>query len=422
MATIKGFKGLRYEVEDLGAVCCPPYDIIDPDGREKLTKQSPYNAIRLELPDTYESAAQLLAQWRRDGILSRESEDSIYVYKMDFEINHLQYTLKGFISQVKLADYSDGVVVPHENTLSGAKADRLELLKATGTQFSHVYSLYDDHDEKVRKILEKTASGEPTVWFTDCEKITHSLWAVSDKEIIAEIAKLMADKKLYIADGHHRYETALNYRNFLRSADKVSENSDYVSMMLVEMENPGLVVFPTHRIIHNRWCFNYDWCIEKFGEHFELCTYLNREKVERGLKEAYENGRTAFGFFVGGNNYTLMILRDNVDLGWFMPHLHESVRKLDVTVLQHLILERLLGIGDEQLRGGQDVTYTREPDVALAAVDGQRADCCFLLNPTRVKDIQKISSVGAVMPQKSTYFYPKLTTGLVFNLITEITG
>ena len=176
-------------------------------------------------------------------------------------------------------------------------------------------------------------------------------------------------------------------------------------------------MFPTHRIIHNRWCFNYDWCIEKFGELFDVRTYLNREHVERGLKEAYDNVKVAFGFFVGNNNYTLITLRDNVDLGAFMPHLHEYVRNLDVVVLQYLILERMFGIGDEQLRGGQDVTYTREPDVALAAVDGQRADCCFLLNPTRVKDIQKISSVGAVMPQKSTYFYPKLTTGLVFNPI-----
>lgn len=418
MAIIKGFKGLRYEVENLGAVCCPPYDIIDPDGREKLIAESPYNAIRLELPDSYESAANLLSDWRRDGILGQDDSDSIYVYKMDFEINHLQYTLKGFISHVKLADFSEGVVIPHENTLSGAKADRLELLKHTGCQFSHVYSLYDDSDEKVRTLLDKSAAGEPTVWFTDREKITHSLWVVSDTDVIAAVANLLAEKRLYIADGHHRYETALNYRNYLRTEGKETENSDYISMMLVEMDNPGLVVFPTHRIVHNRWCFNYDWCMSAFSEHFELRTYLNREHVERGLKEAYDKVKVAFGFFVGNNNYTLMTLRDNVDLGQLMPHLHEYVRKLDVTVLQHLVFERLLGIGEDQLRSGQDVTYTREPDVALAAVDGQSADCCFLLNPTRVKDIERISSVGAVMPQKSTYFYPKLTTGLVFNKIS----
>ena len=336
---------------------------------------------------------------------------------MDFSALGGNYSVKGFVSLVKLESFSKGVILPHEETLSKAKTDRFNLMKATGCNFSQIYSLYMDGDGSVMSLINSASAGTPDSAFTDDDGVSHKLWCVDDPEIISAVAAKMSDKKLYIADGHHRYETALNYQKYVGENLDETGTSDYVTMMLVNMENDGLVVFPTHRIVRDLPCFDYNAVCEKCSEYFNVIPYLNREKGEKGLEKAYAEGRKAFVLFTGDNNYTLLELKDVSVMEQFIPSGSKALRELDVSVLHTLVLERIFGIDKENMAKQKNLTYTRSADEALAEVDGKRANCAFLLNPTRVEEIRDVAAAGEKMPQKSTYFYPKLTTGLVMNKI-----
>lgn len=426
MAEIKAFNGLRFteKAGEIGQLCCPPYDIISAEQRNQFLNTNPNNIIRLELPktqnendDAYEAARACLNNWLSDSILAKDDKKGIYIYEMDFSANGSDYKVKGYISLVKLEEFSKGIILPHEETLSKAKTDRFNLMRATGCNFSQIYSLYMDEDKGAYSIIDGASQGKPDSEFTDADGVIHRLWCVYDEKVIAALSEKMADKKLYIADGHHRYETALNYKKFCYDNMQEPENSDYVCMMLVNMENSGLVVFPTHRIVRDLSNFNYDDVCAKCAEYFEVTPYLNREKGERGLEEAYNQGKKAFVMFTGDNNYTLLTLKDNDAMKALMPEASEALRNLDVSILHTLVLERIFGIDKENMAKQINLTYTRVADEAIAEVDGQRANCSFLLNPTRVSEIRDVAAAGEKMPQKSTYFYPKLTTGLVMNKI-----
>lgn len=429
MAEIKPFKGLRYteKAGEIKNLCCPPYDIVSGEQRQRLIEKNEYNIIRLELPTTeageditpYREAAGTLRSWINDGVLKRDEKEGIYIYEMEFSAFGKSHKVKGFVSLVKAEPFEKGIILPHEETLSKAKADRFNLMKATGCNFSQIYSLYTDEDGSVFDIIKKASEKAPTGEFSDDENVIHRMWVVDDPFIIKSIAEKMADKKLYIADGHHRYETALNYRSYVRDNLDETGSSDYVTMMLVNMENDGLAVFPTHRIVRGLKSFDYKSVCERCSEYFEITPYLNREKGEKGLEEAYKNGEKAFVMFNGDNNYTLLKLKDCSVMAELLPDKSEALRVLDVSVLHTLILERIFGIDKENMAKQINLTYTRNADEALSEVDGQRANCCFLLNPTRVEEIKNVAAAGEKMPQKSTYFYPKLTTGLVMNKIFD---
>lgn len=429
MAEIKAFKGLRYtdKAGDAGQLCCPPYDIIDERQRQELLAKNPHNIIRLELPvvggsedaEAYRSAGDTLRSWLGEGILKRDDKECLYIYEMEFSVFGKTRSVKGFVSQVKLEPFDSGVVLPHEETLSKAKADRFNLMKITGCNFSQIYSLYADGDGSVTEIIEKASSGAPDSEFTDGDGVTHRMWCVGDEAVIEAVCGKMRDKKLYIADGHHRYETALNYQKYVRENLDEIGSSDYVTMMLVNMENSGLVVFPTHRIVRDLPEYDFKEVCRRCEEYFEVTPYLNREKGERGLEEAYAKGEKAFVLFSGDNNYTLLRLRDAGVMDSLLPDECKALRQLDVSVLHTLVLERIFGIDKENMANQINLTYTRSADEALSAVDEKRADCCFLLNPTRVEEIGEVAAAGGKMPQKSTYFYPKLTTGLVMNKIFD---
>lgn len=429
MAEIKPFKGLRYteKAGDIKALCCPPYDIIGGEQRAALIDKNEYNLIRLELPviggsedlTPYREAASTLRGWLKDEILKRDERDGLYIYEMEFSALGSSYKVKGFVSLVKLEPFSKGVILPHEETLSKAKADRFNLMKATGCNFSQIYSLYMDEDNSVFGLIDGASKGTPDSEFTDDDNVTHRMWRLTDTDTVNKITEKMADKKLYIADGHHRYETALNYQKYVVDNLDETGKSDYVTMMLVNMENSGLVVFPTHRIVRDLPEFDYNAVCEKCKEYFEVTPYLNREKGEIGLEEAYKNGEKAFVLFTGDNNYTLLKLRDISVMDDLLPGGCKALRQLDVSILHTLVLERIFGIDKENMANQINLTYTRSADEALAAVDGKRANCCFLLNPTRVEEIREVAAAGDKMPQKSTYFYPKLTTGLVMNKIFD---
>lgn len=428
MAEIKAFKGLRYteKAGKTAEVCCPPYDIISPEQKQEYLKANENNIIRLELPKTandddsaYVAAGECLNDWLSKEILKRDDKEGIYIYEMQFATNSGNYAVKGFVSLVKLHEFSEGIILPHEETLSKAKADRFNLMCATGCNFSQIYSLYMDEDGGAFGIINEASKGTPDSEYTDSDGVTHRMWCVYDKATQDALAAKMADKKLYIADGHHRYETALRYKKHIAEQGGDKGTSEYVAMMLVNMENDGLVVFPTHRIVRDLPDFNYDAVIEKCKDYFEVTPYLNREKGEIGLADSYKAGKKAFVLFNGDNNYTLLVLKDSEAMKALMPDCSEALRGLDVSVLHTLVLERIFGIDKENMANQINLTYTRSADEAISVVDGKKANCCFLLNPTRVSEIRDVAQAGEKMPQKSTYFYPKLTTGLVMNKIFD---
>ena len=420
MAEIKAFKGMRYteKAGEIGSLCCPPYDIIYGDAAAAYLGKNPYNVIRIELPtcqpsdDAYAAAGRLLREWLEAGILQNDENESIYVYEMQFTALGERKSVTGFISLVKLEEFAAGIILPHEETLSKAKTDRFNLMNATDCNFSQIYSLYNDSGE-ISALLAEIKKGAPTSAFTDGDDVTHRLWVVSDIAFIEKIANLMSDKKVYIADGHHRYETALNYRNGGKAG-----TAAYVPMMLVDMENPGLVVFPTHRIVRDLPSYDEGAILQKCAEYFEIISPLTREESCAALEEAYNKGEKAFALYSGGK-YVVLKLKDISVMEQFIPEASADLRNLDVSVLHTLILQRVFGIDKENMANQINLTYTRVFNEAISAVDEGKANCSFLLNSTRIEELSGVAAAGEKMPQKSTYFYPKLTTGLVMNQIIK---
>ena len=425
MAQLKGMPALRFSASagDISELCCPPYDIISDEQRKAYIARNEHNVIRLELPkgeDPYGEAGRVLSEWMESGVITRD-EESLYVYEEEFTAYGQRMKVKGMIGRVKLEEFSKGIVLPHEETLSKAKEDRLNLMKATGCNFSQIYSLYIDDGSVTRPKVDELSSGAPQVEFTDGDGVTHRLWQCSDADKIAAIAADFADRKLYIADGHHRYETGINYRNWCREQGLAKEGDacDYIMMMLVEMENEGLVVFPTHRLIRNLESFDLAATLASAQEYFHVSEQDNVPGMEAALTEYYNKGQKAYGLYAGGDKWNLLVLKDIGAMTDVMPDCSEALRGLDVSVLHSLVLERTMGIDKANMAAQINLTYTRSFDEAIESVKSGASQCCFILNPTRVTEIRDVAAAGEKMPQKSTYFYPKLITGLVMNKLGE---
>ncbi len=425
MAEIRPFNGMRYteKAGEINALVCPPYDIISDEQRAEYIEKNPYNIIRLELPkggdERYKEAGDILESWLSDGIVKQDDKPGIYVYEMEFTANGSKNKLKGFVSLVKLEEFSKGVVLPHEETLSKAKADRFNLMSETYCNFSQIYSLYMDEDGSVYGLVDGCSQGVPDMCVTDGDGTIHRMWRVTDESIIAKLEKAFEDKKLYIADGHHRYETALNFNKHLMEQGKANELSGYISMMLVNMENSGLVVFPTHRIVHGLESFDADKLIEACKPYFVIAQAPSEERMRAALNTLYFEGKKAFAMYAGCGKCYVMTLKDNNAVKQFLPEMSDAYCGLDVSVLHNLVLERIFGIDKENMANQKNLTYTRSLEEALEAVDIYDADCAFILNPTKVSEIRDVALAGEKMPQKSTYFYPKLITGLVMNKFAE---
>lgn len=424
MAEIKAFKGLRYteKAGKINELCCPPYDIINEQQREQYLRTNNNNIIRLELPkaagdsdSAYDVAGKLVNDWLSMGILQQDEQPGIYIYEMDFTANGENYAVKGIVSLVKLEEFSKGIVLPHEETLSKAKTDRFNLMTATGCNFSQIYSLYMDENRSVYSIIDGESQRNPDISFTDEEGVTHKLWCMYDAEKIALLCEKFNDKKLYIADGHHRYETALNYRNSIAEKGVEKGTSEYVPMMLVNMENDGLVVFPTHRIVRDLPNFNREKMLEACAEFFDI-TEADPDGYAEIMDKSYRNDKKSFVFYADGK-YNILTLKDNSIMQMLLPGCSEALKMLDVSVLHTLVLERIFGIDKANMAAQINLTYTKLADDAIKAVNENCANCAFLLNPTKVAEIRDVAAAGEKMPQKSTYFYPKLITGLVMNKI-----
>ncbi len=427
MAEIKGYKGLRFNCEKAGKIeelVCPPYDIISDQQREEYIKTNPHNIIRLELPkgdDKYNKAAEILKDWLEKGILVKEDKPAIYIYEEEFTAYGERKTIKGIICRVKLEEFSKGIILPHEFTLSKAKEDRLNLMKATNCNFSQIYSLYMDGGKNTLGKIDSLSKSEPDIQLQDNDNVTHRMWIIKDEKAIADICSDFTDRKLYIADGHHRYETALNYRNYLREQGLAKEGDacDYQMMMLVDMEHPGLVVFPTHRLVRNLDSFNAERVIDGCKEYFDVTEHSDINTIESTLMELYNQGKKAYAFYCGGSSYKLLVLKDTNIIKKLLPNASTATQQLDVTILHTLILEKIFGIDAENMAKQINLTYTKIFDEAISSVQQGNSQCAFILNPTRVSEIREVASNGEKMPQKSTYFYPKMITGLVMNQLED---
>lgn len=428
MAEIKPFKGMRYNTflaGKIGELCCPPYDIISEEERLGYIAENEYNVIRLELPkegeDVYKTAGEVLDMWRNTGVLVHEIKPAVYIYEEEFNAYNKRSSVKGIIVRVKVEEFSKGVILPHEFTLSKAKADRFNLMKATNCNFSQIYALYMDEEHTTLKTIDRLSDRKPDQKFTDNDHVTHKLWIITDEKVIEKLVNDFADRKLYIADGHHRYETALNYRNYCREngISKEGDPQDYQMMYLVDMQHPGLVVFPTHRMVRDLESFDKDEVLKGCEEYFDITKFTSVGNINSELAKQYKQGKKAFGFYCGKGEWYLLVLKDIEVMADVLPDLSEASQQLDVSVLHSLILEKTMGIDKENMANQINLTYTKFFEEAIMKVDKGEFQCSFILNPTRVTEIRDVAAAGEKMPQKSTYFYPKMITGMVMNDLNE---
>ncbi len=419
MATISAFKGLRFtkNAGDIKELVCPPYDIISEKQKQDFIAKNANNVIRLELPegdDPYANAGAILNDWLEKGTLACDDKNTLYVYEEEFEYEGQKKKITGIVCRVKVHEFSEGIILPHENTLSKAKEDRFNLMKATGCNFSQIYSLYND-DGSTEKTLDEITAGEPVCEFPDMEGVIQRLWCVTDEEVINTLTAQFKDRKLFIADGHHRYETALRYKKYIKEQGATENNAeDYCMMMLVAMESDGLVVFPTHRIVKDLDAFDCEDFLDKAKDLFDVKRIAECD-IDTLMRAGYDANEKCFTLCAKGDYY-LLTLKDMTAAASLLGDELESVKSLDVTVLHSLLLERILGIDKENMANGKNLIYTKVKDEAIDAANTD-ADCSFIINPTRVSEIRDVAAEGGKMPQKSTYFWPKLITGLVMNKI-----
>lgn len=434
MAIIAPFNGLRFNTDvvgDLAAVTAPPYDIISPAQQKELYEAHPFNVIRLEngeeFPDDddnhnkYTRSAEFLEDWMQSEVLRQDFAPSLYIYGQKFTLKDgrtLSY--KGIMCLVHLEEFEKKIILPHEETLSKAKTDRLNLMRATGANFSPIYSLFNDNSGTVSEIIRKASADEPQNCFVSADKVTQSLWQISDGETIARVKEAFASKQLFIADGHHRYETALNFRNEMIKKNPNhtgKELYNYVMMFLVSMEEKGLVVFPTHRLVRNVPGFDETAVTEQLGENFDVSKIYAysgiSEAIERKLAENADD--KVFAMYTGKDYYYFLRLKSTEIAKRENIQKSEAYRLLDVTILHTLILGRFFGINAENMKNQTNLCYTRDAKEAEESVKNGDFECAFFLNPTKIREIKEISLANEKMPQKSTYFYPKLITGLIMN-------
>jgi uncharacterized protein (DUF1015 family) len=436
MAEIFPFAAYRYDLDrvSLPDVITQPYDKITPAMQQQYVRKSPYNLIAVEkglpLPtdspadNVYTRAEQVLSTWIREGILRRDSSPGIYVYSQEYTVPGAaeRRTRQGFIALGRVEDYSAGIVFRHEQTLAGPKADRLELLRHTQTHTGQLFMLYADPERRVDTALAKTAATIQPVEVRDEYSVVHRLWPVFDPDVIAAVIREMAPQKLVIADGHHRYETAIAYRNECRAKSGRSDpGAPYEKAMMTffNADNEGLLILPTHRIVSKLKEFNVGALCSTLAPLFDVHSYSFAScaahtaayaQFRHGLSSHKREGR-AIGMYVPGI-FALLVLRNDADLASALPGLSPAQRGLDVVLLHRLVLEKGLGITPEAVTAERNITYERDMDAALAEVDDGRAQVCFLLNPVSVEQVMQIALAGEVLPQKSTDFYPKLLSGL----------
>ena len=422
MAQLIPFRAVRYQsdhIGDLGQVIAPPYDVISPQQQDALYQRSPHNVIRLELAHAragaghasrYQAAAETFHQWLSGGILAQDERPALYLYRQAYRLAGEQPHRTGVFGLVELEPWATGCVRPHEGTLSAPKADRLELMRACRANFSPVLGMFRDPTGQAGQVISDAASAEPLVRAADTERGEHTLWAITDQQQIAALQAVLADQPIYIADGHHRYETALAFRDEMRkvlSDAPATAAFNYVLMLLVSTDDPGLVILPTHRVVFDLTDQMVDRLNEQIEQHFEVeerpfsaaTRHEEAHGVMRTLSQACACG--CFALYLGNGRYQILTCKQP---------LAEGVH--DVTTLHTLLIEPTLGqTGPNEGR----IVYLTDEEAAARMVDEAPGRAAFFLNPTTIEQVQRAADAGQRLPGKSTYFYPKVPTGLVIN-------
>jgi uncharacterized protein (DUF1015 family) len=414
MAEVKPLRALHYDLATAGPLdrlTAPPYDVIDSAQRAELVARSPFNVVEIDLPAgerPYQHAAELLSQWRRDGIVVQDDEPALWALRQRYRVGADERVRSGIFCRVRLTGYGPGLIRPHERTHPAAKQDRLQLMRATKANLSPIFSLYPDGQGSAWSAVEPALRDEPWGEVTDDDGTTHTVWRVADPSAIADVQHALADAELLIADGHHRYETARTY------AEEVGGEGDhrYVLMCLVSMSDPGLTVFPTHRLVKG---------VDAAG----------RERLERVLAQSFDatpvdpdraepapdsNGRLpVYGLLDSEGRALRLTLSSPEPAQRALAEHGESYRLLDTAVLEKLVLEDALGMTEDDISHQRGLGYARNAADAAAAVRSGEYELAFLLRPTPVEQVRAVAAEGETMPPKSTYFFPKLLSGLLFN-------
>ncbi len=430
MPEIQAFRAIRYDLGHVGSlsdVVAPPYDVIGPELQEQLYKKHPCNVVRLilnrmepgddEANNRYTRAARFLKNWHEEGVLFTEADPAIYVYHQVFSVEGSQYTRRGFMARMRLRRFGEGVVFPHEETLRGPKIDRLMLTAVCKANLSQIFGLYPDPEYRAQAILEQATAGETPLEATDHLGVVHRMWPVTDVSTIAAVAGAIGSKPVFIADGHHRYETACDYRDQLFDAGMLTPDhpAGYVLTMLVAMEDPGLAVLPTHRLFRKLPDLTADELAGKLGEHF----------TTRIVGQGPDQAQTVWEDIETGGNQGTIGLFTRSDQQWTLATITEAGRSkmadvaadrsddwrgLGVAVLHRLLVDTLLSPPEPP-----ELKYVHLVDEVVEGLNADDYPLAALVMPATVEHIRAISMQGERMPAKSTYFYPKLLSGLVIN-------
>lgn len=416
MSIVRPLAGVRYNLEEvlLKNVIAPPYDVISPEMKEELKAKCPHNVVTMDLPDgdedKYANAAKIYKELLDKGILKQDVKPGFYVYEQIYEFGGKEYVRTGFVGLLKLEELGKGSVYPHEKTLSGPKKDRFELMKECKTNFSQIFGLYMDKENMLNSVFSDAKKNMPASSAVDDTGVKNTLWAVEENDAVEYIENFMKDKAIYIADGHHRYETALNFRDYMRelNGDVAGEEKpyDYVMMKFVNFYDEGLKIFPTHRVVDVDASFDVNAFLEQVAKTFTV-----EELADEAAATEYINNET--------NGRTMAVFYDDKFYGIkageeVLENLHPIYRKIDTYLLQKAVMIDILGMDEDRILRKEGVYFVQTMD-KINKLTADKKAVAFLLKGVDIEIVREISESGLVMPQKSTYFYPKLQTGLVIN-------
>ncbi len=416
MAEIQPLHAVHYDTRTAGALenlVAPPYDVIDDPMRRELIAKSPFNIVEVDLPapeegeDPYAHAEHIFEAWFQQGVMVKEREPSIWVMRQQFRLGGQTLNRTGFFARVRVEDYGQGRIRPHERTHPGPKEDRLRLTRATRANLSPIFSLFDDPGDAAGQVLGPLTEAEPTATVVDADGIANRLWRISDPEVIGRLQDALSERELLIADGHHRYETARVY------AEEIGGEGDhrYVLQFLCSMEDPGMVILPTHRLLTDlKDAVRQEALAATLREHFEI-EQVALEDIEPPAGEL-----PAFGYIDAHFKQPYRLtLKDPKSLAEAMPDKPDEYRRLDTAVLEALILRGPAGLSEDDISHLNGLAYSKDQSDALAAVNDGRADAAFIMRGTPIDQVRAVAAAGETMPPKSTFFYPKIPTGLLIN-------
>lgn len=430
---VKPFKALRYDgrvVGDVGNCIAPPYDVINATQQEQLYKKSPYNIVRVTQGKTtscddgehnqYTRAAEYLTQWIQEGALKVDARESIYGYVQNFEIDGQPFERLTFIALGKLEDFGK-TVRPHEQVFAKPMQDRLNLKRAAAARFGLVFMLYDDPEAVADQIIQKASTQPPLVDFVDEQNVRHRLFSIEIAEDIAVIVKMMRDKSVVIADGHHRYTTGLTYWR-----ETGNPAAGYQMLAFTNARQDGLLVLATHRLVGGIEGFDSQAFLLSLTKNFTVSKYSREDTPDSkeaakqhllsSMKHIHDQNLTALGIYLGNGNFHMAVLEDKSLMNTVAPDKSDAWRSLDVSVLQKLVLEGVLAFGEDQMGNPDCVAYVKDTPNAvnemIARVDAGEKQIAFFTNPVKMQQLMDVTEAGERMPQKSTYFFPKMYTGL----------